>query len=235
MSSQNKTEKSAGTNKRFVLSFVLLSVGYILLGLFHFLVDDPDGTLLCYLLGGLAIAAGLLRTIVFFAREMRSQLYNNSLTFGITFMVAGVYILLSPETVVALLPVILGFCIVYDSIVKMQYAFGLRYTGYRFWWVFMALAAVTAILGVLLVLGQFSAEVQYYYLGGTLIFDGIANIITLLFLSVMLRKKDKRDAGGPPDAPADTTPETAAEKPAPKDDALITDDEIWDEGSDELH
>lgn len=180
--------------RRFRTQFVLLSLGYLVLGAARFLVKDANSLLMGYILGGFALVVGLVRVVSYFAKEARQRIYGNDLTFGIVFLVAGIYTLLEVETVAAVLPVLMGFCVIFDSIVKLQYAFGLRWAGFRFWWVVLGLSLVTAVLGVLLVLGHFPAAVLSIFLGVTLLLDGAVNLATLGLLLWTLRRKEKTDA-----------------------------------------
>lgn len=200
--------------KRFKLFFVLVSIAYILLGVLRLLTPNPDEVFICYVLGGALLLAGIIRVSLYFARRDEQRVFRSDLATGVMLLIGGVYVLIRPEEIITLLPIILGFGVLYDSILKLQYSFELKRTTLRAWWVIMVLAVLTTIAAVLLIMADFDSAFMIYFLGIVLIFDGVVNLIALLMVSLQMRKSDKDSreieaafSGTSMEEDADTEPE----------------------------
>ncbi len=178
--------------KRFKLNYSLLSAGYIVLGALRLFFPDPASYLMCYALGAIAALMGLVRVVTFFAKHDPSRVFHHDLAIGVTLLVVGVYIVARPQDIADILPVLLGFCVLFDSVIKMQYAFEMRRTDMKAWWTVLVVAMLTAIAGVLLILQVFQGSTLVYYLGVVLAADGIANLLTLFMMVIRLKQHDKQ-------------------------------------------
>lgn len=200
-------------SKRFKLNFIILSAGYILLGLLRLFMPDPQSLLLCYLLGVLLLVAGIVRVLLYFAKDHEVRVFRNDLAIGVLLLVGGLYIIVQPASITAWLPVILGFCVVYDSILKLQYSFELKRT-FKLWWSMLLAAIITALLGLLLILVQFEQPVMVYFFGSVLILDGVANLISLALLTFQMKKAQKAASRPMPKPSKKEKAAEAATKPA---------------------
>ena len=80
----------------------------------------------------------------------------------------------------SILPFIIGLAICFNGIVKMQSAIELRRANYDKWIVSLVIAAITLLLGILLIINPFSgAKLAIMFVGAALVIDGITNIITM--------------------------------------------------------
>ena len=177
--------------KRFKISYAILSAGYILLGLLRLFFPDPASQLLCYTLGGIAILTGIVRVTIFFSKHDPGRVFHHDLAIGVTLLCVGVYIVARPADISGILPVVMGFCIFFDSIIKMQYAFEMRRTNMKAWYVILVVAVLTAIAGVLLIIHLFDGKTLVYYLGVVLVADGVANLAALALMILRLKKMEK--------------------------------------------
>lgn len=175
-------------NKRYIVNFVIFSLGYILLGLLLIFAPEYSRHLICYILGIGGILFGIFRIVWYFAKDDMSRTFHNDIPFGVVMLLGGVYLLVKPDAIWDWLPVLLGFAVVFDSIVKLQHAFDLRRTGFAPWWGVLAAALATGVLGTLLILGVFGKDVLLYYFGAVLIADGLVNLVTITLLAVYSKK-----------------------------------------------
>lgn len=197
-------------SKRYILNFVILSVGYILLGLLLILAPEASKRIVCMLLGVVAVLMGIIRIAMHFAKDDLSRAFRNDIPMGVTLAVAGVYLFARPDAIWAWLPVILGFAVVYDSIVKLQHSFDLRRAGFGPWWGVLAAGLATAVLGVLLILGIFNNNILLYYFGAVMITDGVVNLVTITLFSTQMKKAEKAAASTSATPPL-TPPQAAAD------------------------
>ncbi len=189
-----EAKKARVEGRRFRISFILLSAAYILLGLMRLVYQNPESFAICYLLGGLALVGGLIRLAFYFTRRRVRHIFRNDLAIGVILLAAGIYCFFKPIIVLELLPTLLGFAILFDSVLKMEYALDSRRLGSRLWAVLMLLSLVSALCSILLVSGSFAGTVLFYFLGGVLVYDGLINLFALAVLMAALRGFGKKPA-----------------------------------------
>ncbi len=175
-------------DKRFVSTFVIMSLSYIGLGLLFLLAPTASQRLICYVLGGAAMVVGIMRVVFYFTKNDLSRAFENDLAVGIVALIAGIYLFTQPDAIWNWVPVLLGFAIVFDSIIKLQHSFDLRRGDFSMWWLVLIAALATFVLGLLLIMNTFDGNLLFYYLGIVLIVDGVVNLISILLL-FMIRKK----------------------------------------------
>lgn len=84
-----------------------------------------------------------------------------------------VFMLLQPEIVLSIFPMIVGGIIVVYGILDLKNGISLGTHKYRFWWVALIISVVTIGLGVLLLFNPISAiELAFCVIGVILIVDG---------------------------------------------------------------
>lgn len=189
------------TSKRTLISFLALSVGYIVLGLLLYISPEAYQTIICYLMGGIVVVIGIVFIAFYFAKNEAASHKASELPIGATMLMVGIYFIARPDLAWTWMPVVLGFAVVYDSIVKMQEAFLLKQRGLTFWWAVLIAAIATAVLGVVLILGSFGDQILLYYFGTVLLADGVINLATLAIGFLGLKRRGKKsDDAFPPDA-----------------------------------
>ena len=96
---------------------------------------------------------------------------------GIIIAVIGVWILLQPDKVIAMIPILVGIIIIIHGINNLQQAFHLFQNRYDKWWVALLLGLVTVAFGILLIRNPFKAiDTLVMFIGLFLIYDGISDI-----------------------------------------------------------
>ena len=178
-------------DKRFVSTFVIMSLSYIGLGLLFLLAPGASQRLICYILGGAAIVVGIMRIVFYFMKNDLSRAFQNDLAIGVVALIAGIYLFTQPDAIWHWIPVLLGFAIVFDSIIKLQHSFDLRRANFSLWWLVLIASIATFVLGLLLIMNTFNGNLLFYYLGIVLIIDGIVNLISILLLFVIRKKVQK--------------------------------------------
>ncbi|MDL2325320.1 DUF308 domain-containing protein, partial [Ruminococcaceae bacterium OttesenSCG-928-A16] len=136
-------------------------------------------------LGGFAIVMGLVRIASFFVRDVTERILHGDFATGIVMVAIGIFLFTNPDFLWRLLPIIIGFTILFDSIIKLQNSFAMRQMEFPAWWVYSVVSVITAVLGILLIVGVFGDNILIYYLGGVLIADGVINIVVVLTLSIV--------------------------------------------------
>ena len=163
------------TLKRYRLWAIVVSCCMILLGAAMILRPDISALAVCYLTGALCIAMGVCEIARYFSID---------LIVGILSTLAGVLLLAHPTGALTVLPIILGFYIIIDSVFSIQAAVELRRFGLGSWGLNLLLGIVGAVLGVLMILDPFDgAAALMIYMGVSLLLAGVESIYTVICLS----------------------------------------------------
>lgn len=195
------------SNKRYVFTLGVLSLVYVVLGLTLLIQPEALKVILCYILGIAAAVVGIIRIVWHFLKRDPADSVRSDIPIGVVMIIAGVYMIARVEDIWVWLPVFLGFAVLFDSILKMQHAFELKRMQFAYWWIFLLLGLIMAVLGVLLLLGVMPPEIATYYFGVTLMLDGVANIAILMLLMAKWRSAAKAQAAQPSQPPAVQPPE----------------------------
>ena len=97
-------------------------------------------------------------------------------------MLAGIVILVHPNNIMKLLPVIIGLFVTIDGVFKMQTAIDSKRFGLKRWYAILVLAAVTCVFGLLLIIDPFAGgKALMIFFGATMMIDGIQNLCVVLY------------------------------------------------------
>ena len=168
--------------------FLLSSLAFMLLGLALLLWPEVSLRLVCYLFGAVILLKGLLSVWGYLRAEERLFFDYFGLVFGVAASVLGVFLFLEPDVVVSVLPLLVGLYVIVDGVVRLQSAFELRAAGYDRWWAFLLLAAISAVLGVVIVANPFAtAAVLVMAIGVILLAEGALSLGSGIYAAVLMR------------------------------------------------
>ena len=151
------------------------------------------GVMLCYLLGGALIVMGVFQLISFLRGE-RLGFYNKFvMMMGIVLVLLGIWICAQPRIVLSIIPVVVGIIVLIHGLMDIQYTLDIKKAGSEKWWIALIAAALTLIVGLLLMLNPFTAyEITMVLLGVAMLYDGGSDLALLLFSYLAQRDTDKR-------------------------------------------
>ncbi|HIV18144.1 MAG TPA: DUF308 domain-containing protein [Candidatus Merdivicinus intestinigallinarum] len=155
----------------------LLPVGYILLGLALIIWPSMSTDIFCLVVGVGALAFG----IFYFARYWQTKRAGFSLQaeliIAIVLAALGIFCLVTPRTLLSVLPFILGVILLIDGVGKIPRAMEMRALGFARWWVELIFAVITAGLGLVLVLNPFSlVRAAVIFFGVSLVISGLSDL-----------------------------------------------------------
>lgn len=174
--------------KRIKWTYVLLSVLLLVLGIL--LVANPDTSMItiCRILGGGALAFGVIRIVLYFVREIDGVAIRYDFAAGAFCVIVGAMLLWRAPTMVGFLSVVVGLLILVDSVFKLQVAIDSRRMGATTWWVTLLFTCVCMVMGGLLVFDPFSGQqVLATVMGVSLIADGLQNLCTVIYAAVFVQ------------------------------------------------
>ena len=174
--------------KRIKWSYVVLSVMFLLLGIY--LVVNPETSLImiCRILGAAMAVFGVMKIVLYFIREVEGVAIRFDFAVGLFCIILGALMLWRAPALTDVLSVMIGLLVLVDSVFKLQVAVDSRRMGAHSWWVTLVCTVVCLVLGVLLVLrpGE-GAQALTMLLGASLFLDGVMNLLVALLTVKIIR------------------------------------------------
>ena len=175
--------------KKLKWNLILMSLLYLALGIFLLMVPGTALNVVCYALGGVVLACAAVQLVRYFVVErgvFQSQL---TLISGLVCLALGAFLIIRSDIVVRVLPIVFGLFIIFDSLGRVQNALELRRCAYSSWKVFLLLAVLSVILGIVMVVDPFGTmETLVMAIGIILIIEGAINLLSALYTVLALRR-----------------------------------------------
>lgn len=111
--------------KRCNTTFII-SILFIVIGLFLFIKPDTTISVISYTIGGFLLASGLISIYKYFSHDGLINAFNFELVYGVLLSIAGLFLIFKPNLLASLFPIILGIWIIINSVTKFQYALVLK-------------------------------------------------------------------------------------------------------------
>lgn len=163
--------------KKLKTNIVISAMLCIALGIVLVVWPDLSMKIVCIAVGAVLLIGGGVRLAVYFTAKDGSMYSQMNLIMGIVLAVVGIWILLKPDKVLAIIPIIVGIVIVLHGINDLQQAVTLHKDQYDKWWVALILGLLTVGFGVLLICRPFAAlDTVVMLIGLFLIYDGLSDI-----------------------------------------------------------
>lgn len=137
---------------------LITSMLFIAIGLFLFFQPKATISIIAWTIGGIIIISGGL-AIARYIRNKNTTSFNFDLAFGIITIIAGIMVILNPEALASLFPLILGVWIIISSATKLQYAFTLKAINNPSWLSTLIVALIMMAWGILLILNPFKGAI----------------------------------------------------------------------------
>ena len=178
--------------KSWIVSAILTGVIGLILLLF------PSATLLsvCYCIGGLIIAMGVIRVVRYFRNEHAyPYLFQSDLVVGLITIGLGIFMVTSTKSLVNLLPNLFGILLVGCGVGNILRSVDAKNNGFAQWGVLLGMAIVSIVAGLLLLGNPFETmETVVAIAGGCLIYQSISDILTTFFINKRHRSIKKQAA-----------------------------------------
>lgn len=156
---------------------------YVVLGLILLIFPATTARTICYMVAGIAIVTGLVNLVVYFTRNITRNYYRNDFVTGLLLMVLGIFVIYKVDLVIALVPFIIGLCIIVSGLFKLQGALDVQRMGGNAALI-LGVAVVNVVIGILMMINPFeSALLLYRLLGAGLLFSGMTDLASTLYLS----------------------------------------------------
>lgn len=163
------------------IGYIIMSVLLCVFGVL--LIADPDISLsvIGIVCGALFIVFGLVRLVGYFSKDLYRLAFQYDLAFGLLMIALGIIMLLSPESLMNFICIALGLSIFADGLFKVQIAIDSKRFGLSTWWLIMALAVITVVVGIVLVARPSdSSRVLIVLMGVSMLCEGILDLGTVI-------------------------------------------------------
>ena len=172
------------------IGYIVMSAMLCVLGIVLAVVPEFSVTLLCRICGILLLLFGIVKIVGYCSKDLYRLAFQYDLAFGILLIVLGGFLIFRTDTMIHVLCVLLGICILEDALLKIQISIDARTFGIRQWWLILAVAVITGVFGLMMVFRPSqSARFLMTLLGVSLVTEGVLNLVTILTAVKIVRKQ----------------------------------------------
>lgn len=173
--------RSVAPMKTAKIGYIVMSVLFCVLGVVLLFTPGVSALWIGRLLGIGLILFGAIKLVGYFSRDLFRLAFQYDLAFGLLLMVLGIVTLSHPGDALSFLCVVFGIPVLADGLFKIQIAMDSRQFGIRNWWLVLVLAALTCVVGVVLVFRPMTGvRALTALMGLSLLCDGVLNLSVAL-------------------------------------------------------
>jgi len=143
---------------RFTKSSIISSFALIALAILLIVQSEATIIAISYVIGGLLVALGVLAEINYI-KNVKEKIADLDIVYGIVCVILGVLIITNPKAIAGVIPFVIGFIIIVNSAIKLQYSLELRKENNELWLSTFILSAIMTICGVVLIFNPFQGAV----------------------------------------------------------------------------
>ena len=170
--------------KNMTVSFVFLSILYLILGVVLILWPTIVMDIICYAFGAILLLYGIFAIVGFYRSEDRKGSAFLGLFLGIVAAAIGAVMVIYPPLIQGIIPVILGLYIAIDALLSVKRTLELQRMDYSHWNINLILSLVSAGLGIFVVFHPLLAEAALFrVIGIVLLYAGVSDLWTIFQLS----------------------------------------------------
>lgn len=186
--------------KKVKWASLAVAIAYVIGGLLMLLYPGKVAEFVC-LIGGIAlIVAGVINIITYFSLEINISLYRNDLASGAIKIMLGVMIIYFKDVFGDMVSYILAMLIIISGFSKLQDAIDAYRIGYPKSGVYVILAAISLVFGLILLFSDRNiTNLMIQIAGAGMVYCGLTDLFSAFYLSGKIKKfmagVDSLDAG----------------------------------------
>ncbi|MEI3580934.1 MAG: DUF308 domain-containing protein [Acutalibacteraceae bacterium] len=178
--------------KNITVSWVVLSVLYILLGISLAVWPAFVMSVICYVFGAILLLYGVFSICGFYRGKEHKAVALLALFLGIVSAALGAMMIIFPDKVQSVIFVILGLYVVIDAVLNIRRVWSMRWMAYPRWKIHLILAVAAALLGIFIAgYPLYTETVVFRSIGLILIFVGGSDLWTLIQLSYLTHMRSE--------------------------------------------
>ena len=129
-------------------SDILVSIVFAIIGIFMITKTDAALKIISYILGGMFIVIGIIKSIDYFASKGKYDFYNYDLIYGIIAIIIGLVTIFCSGLIESMLRIMISLWIIYSGLVRLSFSLKLRTAQINMWSVSLILSIIMIIGGI---------------------------------------------------------------------------------------
>lgn len=179
MSKKQAPVDESKAEKNYLIRYLVMALGFLALGICMLVFRQVTPQFIGYLCGGAVLLYSVVRIAMYFVKNDASQIYRTDLATGIVVLFVGLYIIMRNSTVYPLVPVAIGFVVVFGAVIKLQFSFDVRRTAFPQWWLLLVATALSGAIGTLFIVWQGLTQT---WLGSLMIAEGVIDLLVVILV-----------------------------------------------------
>ena len=176
--------------KKMNMTSIIFSIIFILIGAFLLARPDDAIHLVSYALGIILLLWGLISMVQFFTDKESQNYLEFGFIVGVFVFIFGIIIIIKPETIASIIPLLLGIWMLINGVTKLSYALTLNKNKNAAGSIIISVLIV--ILGILLIFNPFAgAKTLVQILGIIIIIYSILDLAECLAIKKISKKDEK--------------------------------------------
>lgn len=162
------------TFKRVKADLIFSALMCVLIGIVLLFWPAKTIGIFCKVLAAAIILMGVVNIALYIRNR---ELHPFSGVLGTIVLLVGIWIFVKPESIVSLIPIVIGVILSVHGIQDLKLALETRANGYEKWWSMLIIAAISFVCGVLCIVNAFGVvTLALQFIGVALIYDGVSDL-----------------------------------------------------------
>lgn len=175
--------------KEIKANLITSSIVYIVLGAIMIILPGFVNDFFSTIIGLVILIFGVAELASYVSIRSYVPSAKYTLFFGLSLSLFGIYVLLNPNFISSIIPVISGILIIVDAINKLKQTSELKQAKYDKWWVNLIISIVLLIFGCILTKNPFgTVNLMIRIFGAVLLVDGLYDLLTTNVYSNKIKK-----------------------------------------------
>ena len=178
--------------KKMNMTSIVFSIIFILIGAFLLARPDDAIHLVSYALGIILLLWGLISMVQFFTDKESQSYLEFGFIVGVFVFIFGIIILIKPNTIASIIPLLLGIWMLINGVTKLSYALTLNKNKNAAGSIIISILIV--ILGILLIFNPFAgAKTLVQILGILIIIYSVLDLAECFAIKKIVKKDEKEN------------------------------------------
>lgn len=160
--------------KRIKVDVIMSALVCVALGVVLLVWPDKTIDIFCKVLAVGLVLIGVVNLVSYFTNK---SMHPFGAVLGTIATLVGVWVFGHPNSIVSLVPIVIGVMLCVHGIQDVKLAFETKSNQYEKWWSVLLLALVSIILGLLCIINAFGVvTLALQFIGVALIYDGLTDL-----------------------------------------------------------
>lgn len=178
--------------KKMNMTSIIFSVIFILIGTFLLARPEDAIHLVSYALGIILALWGIISIVQFFTDKESQNYLEFSFILGVFMFIFGIIILVKPNTIASIIPLLLGIWMLINGVTKLSYALTLNKNKNAASSIIISILII--VLGILLVFNPFAgAKTLVQILGVSIIVYSVLDLVECFAIRSIVKKESKKE------------------------------------------